>query len=61
MRWSGDRSRVWIVYGSDSPGYLDYVNVRDEDGVRPAISIKGDALWSSGNGSSSSPYEIVYN
>ena len=33
-----------------------YVN--DPRGVRPVISIKSCALWLSGNGSSSSPYEI---
>ena len=29
--------------------------------IRPVISIKGDALWSSGDGSPENPYEIVYN
>ena len=54
---------VWYVIGSHVPGSLagsypvDYENY----GIRPVISIKSDALWSSGNGSSSSPYEIVYN
>ncbi len=29
--------------------------------TRPVISIKADALWSSGNGTPENPYEIVYN
>ena len=29
--------------------------------VRPVISIKGDSLWKSGDGSSSNPYEIKMN
>ena len=61
MDWRGGHSIVWSVGGSDYPGYLDGSDVRSEGGVRPVISIKSDALWSSGNGSSSSPYEIVYN
>ena len=36
--------------------YVDLVH-----GVRPVISIKADALWSSGDGSPENPYEIVYN
>ena len=32
-----------------------------QNGVRPVISIKADALWSSGDGSPENPYEIVYN
>ena len=61
MDWRGGHSIVWSVGVSDYPGYLDGSDVRSEGGVRPVISIKSDALWSSGNGSSSSPYEIVYN
>ena len=59
--WSYGRSHVWHVGGSYSPGILDSDDVNYSCGVRPVISIKSDALWSSGNGSSSSPYEIVYN
>ena len=61
MYWDGHRSFVWNVNGSSYPGYLGGSRVNGSVGARPAISIKGDALWSSGNGSSSSPYEIVYN
>ena len=59
MFWNGYFSGVWDVFGSDAPGGLSYVSY--EYGVRPVISIKADALRSSGDGSSSSPYEIVYN
>ena len=58
MGWSGDDSRVWRVVGSDSPGGLGYGNVNDSGGVRPAISLKGNLVWKSGNGSSASPYEV---
>ena len=56
--WSGSYSGVWVAGGSSYPGFLSGNNVVNEDGVRPAISIKPCALWSSGNGSASSPYEI---
>ena len=59
--WSGSGAYPSVVYGSSRPGNLNYNDVDYSNGVRPVISIKSDALWSSGNGSSSSPYEIVYN
>ena len=34
-------------------------NVASSLGVRPVISLKGDNIWKSGDGSSSNPYEIV--
>ena len=62
---SGANSNVWAVFGSDYPGQLTISGLaRNGDAgyfllaVRPVISIKSCALWSSGNGSSSSPYEI---
>ena len=51
----------WNVEGSKYYGMLSYSEPGWDYSVRPVISIKSDALWSSGNGSSSSPYEIVYN
>ena len=54
---------VWYVIGSHVPGslagsyHVDYENY----GIRPVISIKSDAIWSSGNGSPTNPYEIIYN
>ena len=58
MYWFGNRSGVWFVDGSDAPGCLvnDFVNY--EYGVRPAISLKTCALWTSGNGAPETPYEI---
>ena len=60
MKWGGGSS-VWHIYGSYSPGYPSSSLVSNGFGVRPAISIKSDALWSSGDGSPENPYEIVYN
>ena len=59
--WDGYTSGVWYVDGSDYPGDLDYDNVGSTGAVRPVISIKADALYSSGDGSPENPYEIVYN
>ena len=58
LGWDGDFSYLWNVDGSGDPGRLscDYVNV--EGGVRPVISLKGDLIWKSGDGSSTSPYEV---
>ena len=59
--WVDGDADSWYVGGSDYPGNLDNGLVYDVTGVRPAISIKLDALWSSGDGSPENPYEIVYN
>ena len=60
--WDGhDVSLVWVVLGSGYPGRLNYGGVNDEYGVRPVISIKADAQWSSGDGSPENPYKIIYN
>ena len=58
---NGNGSRVWFVFGSVSPGNLNSGTVNPSSSVRPAISIKGDALYSKGDGSPEKPYEIVYN
>ena len=60
-RWNGAFAYVWYVIGSDVPSYLNGYNVNESWGVRPVISIKADALYSSGDGSPENPYEIVYN
>ena len=52
---------VFFVVGSSYPGFLSSTYVSHTYGVRPVISLDEDVLWSSGNGSSSSPYEIIYN
>ena len=57
----GANSSVFRTYGSDSPGFLYERRVDDTLGVRPVISIKGNNLWKSGDGTASSPYEIVTN
>ena len=57
----GANSSVFRTYGSDSPGFLYARRVDDTLGVRPVISIKGNNLWKSGDGTASSPYEIVTN
>ena len=56
--WRGGSARSWDVYGSDNPGYLGYNSVDHVLGVRPAISLKSCTLYSTGNGTSETPYEI---
>ena len=58
MRWIGNYSGVWFVGGSGNPGNLVNGSVSNEFGVRPAISLKTCALWTSGNGAPETPYEI---
>ena len=48
----------WLVYGSSDPGDLNYNYVSYSTGVRPVISLKTCALWTSGNGAPETPYEI---
>ena len=59
--WDGNGARSSRVSGSSEPGTLSSWDADGISGVRPAISIKGDALYSSGDGSPENPYEIVYN
>ena len=60
-RWGSSHSYVWLVRGSDNPGYLNYDIVSNMDGVRPVISLNSCVQWKSGDGSASNPYEIVEN
>ena len=55
--WDG-RARVFNVYGSSNPGYLDRNIVDGTYGVRPALSLKSCVKYSSGDGSASVPYTI---
>ena len=55
----GSFASVFVIDRTD--GTIGASNVENNRYLRPVISIKSDALWSSGNGSSSSPYEIIYN
>ena len=58
LGWRGGYSRVWSVGGSREPGALSSYDVNSSGGVRPVISLKGDLIWKSGDGSSASPYEV---
>ena len=56
--WNGSTSYVWYIHSSEYPGRLSNGSVSATRGVRPVISIKGNLKWKSGDGSSSSPYEV---
>ena len=56
-----EHSLMAIVNTSSSKGAAGSGGVSDSLWIRPVISIKANALWSSGDGSPESPYEIVYN
>ena len=61
--WDGDfahKACSWLVNGSVSPGSSIKGNVDDSYGVvRPAVSLKSCIKYSTGNGTSETPYEIV--
>ena len=58
--WYSSGAIVFDVFGSSKPGKLSTSNADDYwEGVRPAISLKSCIKYSTGNGSSSNPYEIV--
>ena len=57
--WDGDGADSWNVSGSDYPGFLSYGSVLGSYGVRPAVSLKSCIKYSTGNGTSETPYEIV--
>ena len=59
--WGDSYAIVFNVIGSFNPGLLSYGEVGDARGVRPVVSLKSCTLWSRGDGSSSSPYEIIEN
>ena len=48
----------WLVYDFSGPGSLGSYYVSYSTGVRPVISLKTCALWTSGNGAPETPYEI---
>ena len=56
--YNSDRAGVFRADGSDDPGYLYGSDVNDKGGVRPVISLKGNLIWKSGDGSSTNPYEV---
>ena len=51
-------SSMFIVRGSSNPGRLNYNYVNSNNGVRPALSLKSCAKYSSGDGSAENPYTI---
>ena len=60
FRYDGYFSMGSIVDGStDGTGTLNGHILLYADGVRPAISLKTCTLWTSGNGTPETPYEIV--
>ena len=60
--WNGLGAILWNVHGSDNPGRLfNDGGVRASYGVRPAVSLKYCIKYSTGNGTSETPYEIVGN
>ena len=59
--WYGDIARSWGVDSSVNPGRLGNGSVYYSGGVRPAVSLKACTLYSTGNGTSETPYEIIEN
>ena len=58
LLWDGTNVHGWVARASNSPGELHGTNVSTSSGVRPVISLKGNLIWKSGDGSSVSPYEV---
>ena len=58
--WGGSIAGVFFVNGSSNPGYLNYNDVDNAKAVRPVISLKSCIKYSTGNGTSETPYEIDY-
>ena len=59
MYWYGYDADSWYVGGSVYPGNLGYNSVAYSYGVRPVVSLKTCIKYSTGNGTSETPYEIV--
>ena len=57
--WYGGNAYVFVVLGSSYPGRLLNGNVGIAFAVRPVISLKSCIKYSTGNGTSETPYEIV--
>ena len=56
--WYSSGAHVFIVLGSNNPGYLSYFNTTNSNGVRPVISLKSCVKYSSGDGTAENPYTI---
>ncbi len=67
FRWDSASSvvRIFAINGQISGGLgnISWGGLTNTFGnaVRPVLSIKGDGIWKSGDGSAESPYEIVMN
>ena len=57
--WGDNKAWGLYVTGSDSPGDFDNTSVYYSRGVRPVVSLKSCTLYSTGNWTSETPYEIV--
>ena len=58
LYWLNNFSHVWSMGDSSSPGSLGSGSVDASLSIRPVISLKGNLIWKSGDGSSASPYEV---
>ena len=54
----GSSANIMYLYAN---GWLETQNMYSYGPIRPVISIKGDNIWKSGDGSPSNPYEIEMN
>ena len=59
LDWYDSDAGSWLVLGSGNPGNLFSGDVYSSLGVRPAVSLKSCIKYSTGNGTSETPYEIV--
>ena len=57
--WGVNNANSWLVNRSDAPGGLFNAPVNFVRNVRPTISLKACIKYSTGNGTSETPYEIV--
>ena len=57
--WYEPDAHVFIVRSLGNPGYVDYSFAYVLRGVRPVISLKGNLIYKSGDGSATNPYEVV--
>ncbi len=57
--WDANYKRNLISRIYYDTGAIGRLKATEEHAVRPVISLKGNLTWKSGNGTSSSPYEVV--
>ena len=56
--WTKTYSDMYMVHSETYDGLLGTGYINSEKAVRPVISLKGNLVWKSGDGSSASPYEV---